>query len=1169
MSRFLKWTLDHPVTVTMFYIALMIVGAICFYAIPIELSPHIELPKLTVSASWYNTSAVTIEAQVTAPLESAMQGLKGVTRILSRTYEGRCSITADFEKDANLQLAELELNEKINQLKKKLPKGVSWPSIQRSVPKEMREFEGFMAFQLIGDQDPAEIRKFAEEKLRVPLSSVPGVEDVAISGGQEKILKIKIAPEVLQSLGISEDEISRQLLTTSDLNLGHTATGANLKLAASLANIDDLKKMPVKKLASGRMVCLGDLATMAFENATPTRIVRINGRNLVMIELNKEPGVNLLATAQHVNEKIATLKKLLPSGMELRLETDKSEDLRSELDKLQNRSVLSILFIAMLLVLVFRNLKTAMIILASIFLSVFGAIVLFYFSDHTLNILTLAGFTMGFGILVDNAIVVYENIHRRLSILSANPVSSIKNPVSSEQTPGTGQPGFGANQHPASSIQYQASSIQTPGILPSVGQPGFGLASSTKKSAVISAVGEMYQPLLASNLTTLGAFLPVIFLSDNLQLYFQPFVLALGLTLIISLLVSFTLIPTFAFYRFSPRQTETDSSGLHFYKKTLLFCLQHPFLTLLLVIWLFGFPIWLLPAKIEIDDPKKAEVKSEAKIETRQNYERLFQQPGDSAHSADSEKPHDAPAAPKELSWLAEQYNKWWGNEYFSKKVKPTLFKIFGGGSYLFFNEVTKGEIWKPFEGTYISISIDMPNNVDIHKIDAITQDFENRILESAGKVAKMTTNIYHKGYANLRVDIAPAFEFTSFPMQLYSSLVRYGLNIGGVGVQVQGYGPGFYSGLNNQFAQYAVKVKGTNFNTVYALAQTFADQLAQNKRIKNIDLEKSSRWSRKQFEVMCRIDLAKTAQFELDYQQVVNHIRPKIHAASRFHVQIDQQPVRVKLEARSSRQTSIRELRQSPVSHATPVRFADVSTIETQSVLPVIQRENQTYLRLVNYDYIGPYQYGHKLTDLMIKKVPVPYGYSLGMETYNWFSREAQQELLWIILLAVAIVWLVTAALFESWTKPWLVLFAIPLSVIGLFYSFYLFEATFDRGGYASILLLVGIVVNNSILLVNRISQVLATNPPDKMTAIIDAAAERVRPVFMTSVTTIVGLLPLVMFEKTESLWYPLAVGAIGGLVASTGLILVVLPLGYLLLSKIPVTGGDLMLDAGCRANW
>ncbi len=1140
--KLIHWTLDHPIAVSMFYFAMLIIGIVCFSMIPIELSPNIELPQLTVSAGWTNTSPVTMEAQVTAPLESALQGLKGVTHILSRTYEGWCTITADFEKNANLQLAELELNERISQLKKKLPKGVSWPVIQRSVPEEMRSFEGFMQFQLIGDQEASEIRKFAEEKLWIPLSSIQGIDAVEIRGGEEKIIRIGIDPNAVKLNNLTQSDLSviNSFLSNQNYNAGQVRNSgmiSSIRLQNNFLNIEEVKNLPINNLASSTIIRLKDIAYVEETVIEPTNIVRINGCNLVTITLNKESGVNLLETAKRVDESVVRLKKILPSNMELVKETDTSRDLMNELNKLKNRSLLSILFIAIVLFLVFKSVRTSFIIISSLCISILGAVALFYLTGYTLNILTLAGFTMGFGILVDNAIVVYDNIHRKLVNVGFKNIKEEKNRDIRKKD-----------------INYL----------------------SNKKNAVVQGVQEVAQPLIASNLTTLGAFIPIFFLSSELQMYFKPFVSALGLTLIISLLVSFTLIPTFSFHQLFRKtgKIQKKQNGIlnRSYKHTLRFCMSHRGWVIFIVIWLFGFPFWLLPNRIEIKE-KEEEVVTIEELTTsnRKAYERFVQQRlsenDQSLSDIESEVSNITESDIQQESswfqnilfsvrnWSVNRYNSWWGDEKFNIKVKPFIFKVLGGASYRFFREVQKGELWNPFgETTYIAITLNMPNNIHIDKLNHLCQDFENRILEYDSRIKKITANIYSKENAQIRVDIKSLYELTSFPVQLYANLVKYGLNIGGVGITVIGYGPGFMTGLDTNFGQYSVKVTGTNFNTVYDIAESFAEKLSENSRIRNIDIEKTYRWDRKRFEVVVQPDRLKAIQYNLSNDRITNDIRSSIQSYSYLVSNINDREVKTYIGFQDAENTTIYKLGNTMIGlnyKNSTNRFSEILNISKQRVLPEIQRENQTYMRLINYDYIGPLQFGNEYRDLMIKNTSVPYGYSVVPDQYTLFGEKQLGELLWIIILAIIIVWMVCTALFESLKKPFYILLAIPLSIIGLFYSFYFFDATFDRGGYASVLLLIGIVVNNSIILVKSISDSIMTNKKNQFEAIIEAASRRTRPIFLTTITTIVGLLPLVLYESTESIWYALAVGTIGGLVMSSILILIIIPI-FITSSKI-----------------
>ena len=193
----------------------------------------------------------------------------------------------------------------------------------------------------------------------------------------------------------------------------------------------------------------------------------------------------------------------------------------------------------------------------------------------------------------------------------------------------------------------------------------------------------------------------------------------------------------------------------------------------------------------------------------------------------------------------------------------------------------------------------------------------------------------------------------------------------------------------------------------------------------------------------------------------------------------------------------------------------------------------------------LGDFSYAEMVVQDIIDHTPIPYGYSLSRGyMMSVFSEEEERELALIVLFSVVLVWMIAAALFESWTWPLLVLLALPLSLIGVGAGFYLSGASFDQGGYASLLLLMGISVNNSILLVHHISRALRTQPASPQDAVIRAAFQRLRPIFITTLTTIAGFLPLLLQGDRGDIWYTLALGTSGGLISSSVLVVLVVPL-------------------------
>ena len=1125
-----------------FFFAFLVLGLVCSSLIPVELSPRIELPQLTLTVYWPRTSALTIEAHITTSLEAELQGLQGVVETYSTTSEGWCLLTAEFAEDTDIQLAELRLREKIYRLHKEWPKEVSWPTVQRTIPQEMRQLEDFMSFVLVGDRSVAELQKFAEDELHTPLASVPGVKGVEIWGGEEQFVEVEIDPQAVAGLEMPESILGNLEWSSYQRHLlgsmWEHGVLRRLRLEAGFSEFEEIREIPIAQTADDRILRLKDIATVHLFTKEPQHIVRVNGRNVVALSLSKEHGMDLLETAQQVDKKVALLKKGMPKGIEIFKDYDNSRGFQEQIQRITKRTFFAILFIALVVVVVFRSLQAVFIILSSIAFSILGATILFYLLGYSLNILILAGFTVGFGILVDNAVVVYDHIHRRITQL----------------------------------------------------EPG-DICPTALKEAIISGVRQMVQPLLASNLTTLGAFLPVFFLSSELQLYFKPFAISLGSTLCVSLFISFTLIPTFVYHvwahrgrgvvwKFSGRPDQKDGgqgcrgawdsfSGFlrRGYGSLLSFCIKHKKWVVAALLWMIGVPLWLLPQNISIQTESVIQRKENILVKTRAAYNAFLRQNRHKLESGTSpwaaELMEDATFLISEgLSFLEESYNAIWNNDFFSF-VKPFLIKSVGGSTYLFFNKVYagnwKGSDYQFIEGTSIIIDIEMPNNIHIEKVDQICLYFEEKILPYEEFVKKISTQV-DKERAHIRIDFKEEHKNSLTSIQLYRHLISYGRSIGGITLKIMGKGLPFEDVLEGNYTNSAIKVMGFNFDKVNTVAKEIAQRLAGYKRVKDIDSNRATRWETNQYEVVARVERTSLISHEVDHGRVVQEIQARIGNTSSSIVQVDGEFIPALVRFSSADHMTIRELNQVLMrreGHSHITRIGHLTRIDTQRVLPKIRRENQSYVRLVNYSFRGPISYGANLQKKIIADTDLPYGYSLTPDQ-SWdgeLYKSEKKELIWVILLGVVLVWMITAALFESWTKPFLVLLALPLAMIGAFYSFYLFDAYFNKGGYAAILFLVGIVVNNSILLVDHIANALKSQTGSREEIIINAAFQRIRPVFITTATTFVGLLPLLLYESRLSLWYSLSVGACGGLVSSFVLTLIIVPFCFLVREKAPTS--------------
>lgn len=482
----IRWTLDHPVAVFTAAATCGLLAAASFAVISVELSPPSELPELHLNAQWPGASAFTVESEVTRPLESLVQQLDHVTSIRSQTREGRAELVVQFDAEAHIGLLEVELNERVHQHYEIMPEGVLWPVIQRSVPEELADLAGFLSYRLYGDRRPGELREYAQVRLQKALLAVVGIKDVQLKGGELLELVIEVDGNAVASAGLSIEDIEalqRQLHggKSSLGTLWDAGTAKKVRFDASYDDLEALKRMPV---GSGA-VRLGHIARVYWDAPDDFSRIRINGKNSVLITIEKYPGVDLLKTSAAVKAAIAEAMHAAPPGIGLVKELDKGEDLKRELAKIGHRSFFAVLFIAAIVVFTYKRVSATLLIWGTILLVLAYTVGLLHLAGMTLNVLTLAGLTVGYGLSVDNSVVVYDSVQRHLT---------------------TGESGSAAQR-------------------------------------ILAGVAGVLKPLLASNLTTVGALLPVFFLSQTLQLYFKPVALALGATVLFSFLVSCLLLP--------------------------------------------------------------------------------------------------------------------------------------------------------------------------------------------------------------------------------------------------------------------------------------------------------------------------------------------------------------------------------------------------------------------------------------------------------------------------------------------------------------------------------------------------------------------------------------------------------------------------------------------------
>ncbi len=1031
----------------MIFVSIVVLGLVSAFNLPLELSPSAEFPKLTITTTWNGVSPEVIEAYLTSPIESQMAGIEGVKKISSRSSSGVSRISLEFYPGTDMDFTRIEINERLASIIDELPYGVSPPKISPYIPEDLRKLQGFLTYTVSGDVSAGEIRKYVKEKMLYPLLSVSGVSDVSVRGGTEREIRIVVDYNKSKSLNINNKEITNAVTNAEKImsagNIRYNGSEILLNIKNMIDNISIIENQPVRYNSDGSVIRLKHIAKIYDDYKEPASYYRINGKETVSLIISKEPGANTLKTAEEVYRKIEDIKKDLPPGFVIMKEIDKSESIREELYELTRNGIYSLIIIFLVLLFIYKKLNYVLIILISIVYSLLSSFLLFYIFNIPLNILTIAAFILGFGFMVDNSIVVIDYID---------------------------------THYDGRGIKYLSVHLKN-----------------------------IFLPVFASTLTTVAVFIPLLFLTGELKVYFVQFALGVVFTLSASLIVSFVIIPLL-FLRFGYTRIRKKTAVKNIVYGIYAFILHKMYkwkkLSIAFLILIIGLPVWLIPPSIN-------------------------------------------------TPILKEIYNPVFDSETWSE-VKPYVSYALGGVLNLFFNHVSRGEVWRFGEETYIYVRLDLPHGNKIERINNLTKGFEKEILKYKNNFKNLIVNVQNEESAFLKIEFTNEQSNTAFPYLLKNYLTSYATRLGGLEVAVFGFGPGFSTG-GGSFSSFSVIVKGFNYLHVKELALQFKEIIERNPRIDNVDIDKSAfYWAKDTYEIigeLKRNNLAHTGITVKDlFTTVARNTRGNL---SRSKFIIDNQEVPYNIKYSNYKNIQLSELEDLILRNGDSfLKVKELIDFKEQKVLSAISREDQQYIRYITFDFKGPYRYGKKFTEASIKKIIVPPGYSIKERAFTFAFGEKEEIDIWkILLMSVILIFMITASLFESYSKPLFIWLAIPFAFIGTILLFYFGDYNLDRGAYAGLLLLIGLAVNNSIILVDYISSNYKKNndAPDK---IISLSYTRLRPVFTTTITTVTALIPLLIAAES-SFWKSLSLSVTGGIILSATLIIFYLPFFYSIVIK------------------
>jgi multidrug efflux pump subunit AcrB len=1070
MQDFLSAWYNRPTAILAWSFSLILWGIWTVAHIPLEWVPQVELPALHLNAAYSGANPRAVERYVTSPLERAVQDITGTVSVESISQEGSAFITLNISEDTDPALYAAEVNERLALVKPTLPEGVV-PYLSKEIPEALREQQGFMTLQVVGNLLPDALRSLADERIAPKLRALSGIGHVAVSGGTARELRLVLHPERLSAYHIAPEQVQAVLKESlDDAVYGRLRSQGRAILLLSPAEqtvrrLEDLMipTMPVvtPEGVQGvpKSIPLHELATLTLGPAPVESVSRIDGQAVVTLSLDRGQGSHLLETAKSVKASLEALKSKLPKDVRVLVADDRSESIQLQLQQLAWQGSIGMVLVVLVLLFMLKSLRAVAVVLFSVLLALSIAFLLLRPLGLTLNLVTLGGLVLVFGLLVDNAVVVAEEWMRVR--------------------------------------KKQMSVVET----------------------VQKVLTVVWLPLLGGTLTTIIVIVPLVYLSGALRALFLPFGILTALTLLVSLASAVLVVPVLG--RFLPYQE--DEVGNRWVRRWVnapfRWVSRAPRFTILVLILLLGTPFWLLPRSFSISS-----------IEREQDAQQDAQQ------NVPSKAIEEAKIRLKTL------YNDTIGADVV-QELREWLDPYLGGVARPFFETTNFGQSWKFNPEPEVFVSMQFPPGNPIARADSLIHEFEKVAL--AAKGVKSTIVQASERSVSLQVKFKEKALDTSEPFIVREDLIQQAVLLAGIDVSVSGLLPqGYYSASGTDISGMQVDAFGPNYEDLAILASRFSDKLKQNARVAAVNTD-ANQYGRNSSRTFLRYEWNADAQMRTGVSpaSLASALRPIF--ATRFPVAYadleDETRLPIRIEMGDLHRTDIARLAEMPlpVTQAKSISLGKTADFQVEEMASDIERANQQYKRHLVIDFRGPYELGYEFLKGELAAMPVPAGYRLEMSQMSFFTDEVKTSFWGALLATIGLVYLVLVFVLESWKMPWVVLASVPMAFIGMALAFVWREANFAEGAFIGSVLLVGIAVNNSILLVDRYQVLLREHPLKRKKMLIRLAVRaRLRPMWATTLTSVAGMLPVLLAPETNEFWLGLSATMTGGLLGSTLLI-------------------------------
>ena len=1022
-----KLSVRRPVATTMVILIVMAFGVLSLNNIKLDLMPNMNIPVAIVSTSYSGTGPEEMEKLVTQPLEGVLGTVPGIDTITSMSSYGSSIVIIQFEDKVDIDMAALDMRERVDMIKSFLPSGADAPIVLKIDMNSMVSLElGFSSEKY----DLVELTRIVEDKIVDRLQRQPGVAQVSVSGGMRKEIAVTLNEDRLRGYGISESQIT-QLLAAENRS---TPTGSikqgdkklQLRVSGEFGSLEDIRNLIVTTPAGAR-VYLGDIAEIDEMYKELTTASYINGEPSVSVSVQKQSTANTVNVSDAVIRELDRISAEIPN-LHARVILDPGEFIRKTLATVVDLALYGGVLAVLILYIFLRNYRSTLIVAVAMPISIVATFVLMYYANISFNMMSLGGIALGIGLLVDNSIVVLESIYRKFE------------------------------------------------------------EGCDRITASVDGAKEVAMAVTASTFTTVAVFLPITFVGGLIGNVFNEMSLTIAFSLISSLAVSLTFVPMASAVIIRPEQVTNRRHKSKFF-----------------------LPLDYIGGLL---DKLEAGYKILLDIVLRRRKTTI---------------------------------------------AVTVLLLILTGLSI----SSLAPEFTPSMDQSGVDISVRMPRGTLLSETKLVTDRIASLIVDipegenisvriGGGGLGMFGAGGGSSDNATINLSLVSKTERNRSSEQVAREISRMLSDIPGAEINAEAETSAMGGGMFGGSGDVTISISGSNLDTLREISQDMKEMIEKIPGTRDV----TTSLDRTTPQATIKINRMKAAAYGVNASGVSGIINTAIAGtvATTYKVEGDEYDIRVKHDPTGMDYIMDLESILIPSASGVNVPLYEIADILVEEMPVTIRRENQSRYVTVTARLDGRTS-GEVAADAtaVLKHYAMPRNYTWELSGSAQRMNEAFGNLGLALIISLFLIYMIMAAQFEAFLFPLIVMFSVPLALTGGLFGLFVLDRPFSITGFLGLIMLAGVVINNAIVLIDYTNLLIRERGMGILESLKTAGPVRLRPILMTTLTTVIGLMPM-MFTTGEGaeMMNGLATVVVFGLTLSTLVTLLFVPVVYMMLYSV-----------------